>query len=45
MILAITAGVLQDNYADLLAAGCDDVIWKPIKTETLFAKIAEYCVS
>lgn len=43
VILAITAGVLQDNYADLLAAGCDDVIWKPIKTETLFTKIAEYC--
>lgn len=44
VILAITAGVLQDNYADLLAAGCDDVIWKPVKVETLFTKIAEYCI-
>ena len=43
VILAVTAGVLQDNYADLLAAGCDDVIWKPIKVDTLFAKITEYC--
>lgn len=44
VILAITAGVLQDNYADLLAAGCDDVLWKPIKSEALFLKIAEYCL-
>ena len=42
VILAITAGVLQDNYADLLAAGCDDVIWKPLKVETLMNKISEY---
>ncbi|MEM9089338.1 MAG: CHASE2 domain-containing protein [Cyanobacteria bacterium P01_F01_bin.53] len=42
ILLATTAGVLQDNYADLLAAGCDDVIWKPIKAETLFTKISEY---
>lgn len=42
IILAITAGVLQDNYADLLAAGCDDVLWKPLNTELLFTKIAEY---
>ncbi len=42
VILAITAGILQDNYADLLAAGCDDVLWKPIKAETLFTKISEY---
>ncbi|MFK8184879.1 MAG: CHASE2 domain-containing protein [Phormidesmis sp.] len=44
VILAITAGVLQNRLADLLAAGCDDVLWKPIKRETLAAKIAEYCV-
>lgn len=43
VILAITAGVLQDDSADLLAAGCDDVIWKPIKSEALFTKISEYC--
>lgn len=44
IILAVTAGVLQDNYADLLAVGCDDVLWKPIQAETLFSKIAEHCV-
>ncbi|MEM9216756.1 MAG: CHASE2 domain-containing protein [Cyanobacteria bacterium P01_F01_bin.150] len=44
IILAVTAGVLQDNYADLLAAGCDDVIWKPIQAETFFSKITEHCI-
>ena len=44
IILAVTAGVLQDNYANLLAAGCDDVVWKPIQAETLFSKITEHCV-
>ena len=42
IIVAITAGVLQDNYAQLLAAGCDDVLWKPLTADTLFAKLSEY---
>ena len=42
VILAVTAGVLRDRYADLLAAGCDDVLWKPLKVETLLTKIANY---
>lgn len=42
VILAITAGVLQDDYTDVLSAGCDDILWKPIKAETLLSKLAEY---
>ncbi|MDF5715798.1 MAG: CHASE2 domain-containing protein [Rhizonema sp. NSF051] len=42
IILAITAGMFQNNYTDLLAAGCDDVIWKPLKEITLLTKVAEH---
>lgn len=42
IILAVTAGMFQDNYTALLAAGCDDVIWKPLKEITLLKKVGEY---
>jgi CHASE2 domain-containing sensor protein/CheY-like chemotaxis protein len=42
VVIALTAGVLKDNYSDLLAAGCDDVLWKPVQETTFFTKIAEY---
>lgn len=45
IIIAVTAGILQDNYAQLLAAGCDDVLWKPLDADSLWAKLSDYCAS
>lgn len=42
IILAVTAGVLKENHAELWASGCDDVIWKPLKLDTLLTKIRQY---
>ncbi len=41
-IIALTAGGVKENRSDILAAGCNDVIWKPIKDDEVFTKIAEH---
>ncbi len=41
-IIALTASALEEDKAAILAAGCDDYICKPIKTEVILTKLAEY---
>jgi PAS domain S-box-containing protein len=41
-ILALTASAFEDERAAILAAGCDDFIFKPTTAELLFEKIAEH---
>ncbi len=38
-IIALTANVLDDVRHEILAAGCDDVVTKPYKLQTLLEKI------
>ena len=42
IILALTASAFQEQKQHILAAGCDDVIIKPLQSEILLNKIAEY---
>ena len=41
-IIALTASVFAESRFEVLEAGCDDFLSKPIKDTLLFAKIAEY---
>lgn len=42
VIIALSAGILEENQVHLLAAGCDDVVYKPIEVEVLLEKMAEH---
>ena len=42
VIIALTASAIQDEEKDILSAGCDDVLRKPFKTESLLEKMAQY---
>ncbi len=42
IILALTASAFQEQKQYILAAGCDDIIIKPLQSEILFNKIGEY---
>jgi CheY-like chemotaxis protein len=42
VIIAFTASVLEDERAKILAAGCNDLIFKPLHPGILFAKMAEH---
>lgn len=42
VILALTASAFQEQKQYILAAGCDDIIIKPLQSELLLNKIAEY---
>lgn len=42
VILALTASALDEERAQILAAGCDDFIRKPFLEDTIFEKMAEY---
>ncbi|MGF1492865.1 MAG: response regulator [Microcoleaceae cyanobacterium] len=42
VIIALTANALKQQEAEILAAGCDDIVAKPFREETIFAKMAEY---
>lgn len=41
-IIALTASALEEDRAKVIAAGCDDFIAKPFKSERLFYKISEH---
>jgi PAS domain S-box-containing protein len=41
-ILAFTASDASEDIAEMQAAGCNGVIEKPIKTDQLYAKLAEF---
>ncbi len=41
-ILALTASAFEDERAAILAAGCDDFIFKPTTEALLFEKLAEH---
>lgn len=42
VIIAVTSSGLKEDYEQLLASGCDDVIRKPIQTTVLFGKLASH---
>lgn len=42
VIIALTASAFEEQRADILAAGCDDLIRKPFREEVIFNKIAEH---
>ncbi|HEY9631651.1 MAG TPA: response regulator [Coleofasciculaceae cyanobacterium] len=42
VIIAVTASVLEEERTNIFAAGCDDLLCKPFKEQTLLIKLAEY---
>ncbi|NJO04354.1 MAG: response regulator [Chloroflexaceae bacterium] len=42
IIIALSASVFEEDHANMLAAGCDDVAHKPIQIDELFGKIAQH---
>jgi predicted ATPase/signal transduction histidine kinase/DNA-binding NarL/FixJ family response regulator len=42
VIIAFTANVFDEQRTAILAAGCDDCIYKPIRDEIIFEKLAQY---
>lgn len=42
VIIAMTASVFEDQRQKVLAIGCDDLIYKPFREETLFEKIGQH---
>jgi PAS domain S-box-containing protein len=41
-ILALTASAFEDEQAAILAAGCDDLLFKPVTEAALFEKILQH---
>jgi PAS domain S-box-containing protein len=41
-IIALTASAFEETQAAILAAGCDDFVHKPFRSETIFNKMAEH---
>jgi CheY-like chemotaxis protein len=42
VIIALTASAFEHEHEIVRAAGCDDVVRKPVREATIFAKIAEH---
>ncbi|NER79608.1 MAG: CHASE2 domain-containing protein [Leptolyngbya sp. SIO1D8] len=42
VIIAVTGSAFDDEHAAILAAGCNDVVSKPIQPEALFPKLATH---
>ncbi|NEQ42133.1 MAG: AAA family ATPase [Leptolyngbya sp. SIOISBB] len=41
-IIALTASAFEEDRADIMAAGCDDFVRKPLETAIIFEKMAQY---
>ncbi len=41
-IIALTASAFKEQYSDILAAGCDDILFKPYKTHQIFDIMKRY---
>ncbi|MGK7877790.1 MAG: response regulator [Xenococcaceae cyanobacterium] len=42
VIIALTASAFEEKRAPILAAGCDDFVFKPIREEAIFDKMAKH---
>jgi PAS domain S-box-containing protein len=42
MIIALTASAFEEQRATILATGCDDMVRKPFREQTIFDKLAEH---
>ena len=42
VIIALTASAFEENRTDIIAAGCDDFVRKPIQADLILEKIAQY---
>ncbi|MEA5576734.1 response regulator [Anabaena sp. UHCC 0451] len=42
IIIALTASVFEEERAEIKAAGCDDMVRKPLQSQIIFDKIAEF---
>jgi CheY-like chemotaxis protein len=42
VIIALTAGAFDHDRERVLAAGCDDIVIKPFRENTIFEKMVEY---
>ena len=41
-IIALTASAMEESRREIIAAGCNDFLFKPVRLETLYAKISEH---
>ncbi|TAF07615.1 MAG: response regulator [Nostocales cyanobacterium] len=42
IIIALTASVFEEQRAEIKAAGCDDMVRKPLQPQIIFDKLAEF---
>jgi PAS domain S-box-containing protein len=42
VIIALTASVFEEQRAEIKAAGCDDMVRKPLQPQIIFDKLAEF---
>ncbi len=42
VIIALTASILEEERSSIFAAGCDDLVYKPFRPQTIFEKMAHY---
>ncbi|GFE68121.1 ATP-binding protein [Chroococcus sp. FPU101] len=42
IIIGLSSGTVEENQADILAAGCDDILQKPFDIEIILEKIAQH---
>lgn len=42
VIIALTASILEEERSQIFAVGCDDLVYKPFRPQTIFEKMAEH---
>jgi DNA-binding response OmpR family regulator len=42
VIIALTASAIQEEEKEILSAGCNDILRKPFKANSLLDKMAQY---